>query len=311
VPGGTSAVAPSDPNQPPQETGQQPTSGPAPVQEQEPIFVAGEERTEEGLPVIPQPPYTPLVSGPGYAAALAYSFVSQGGFDATIDGGEFSSFEINDAVFDAQGRLTSLTGNSGSTFALNGQHAEFGSDGILAWGRWTGQVNFIDGGEGIVIPETYDANQGFHYVVGMPTASMPTIGTATYSLMGATSPTYADGRTAPGTFTGSLGVTFGGSASVTGNFQVSMPDGKGWTWGIDTSTATGSPFFSQNVSDFSSPGIQGIGGACGFTCSCSASVTGFFAGTTAERAGMSYGIRDSSNGPSGSDVVGAAAFKQN
>jgi len=307
VPAGTSAVAPSDPNQPPQETTQQPASGPTPVPEEEPVFIAGEERTPTGDPVIP---FVPLMTGSGYTAALAYSFDNlRGGFDATIDGGEFSTnFRVADAVFDPQGRLTSLIDPvSGlSATLINGQHADFGSDGILAWGRWTGEVGF-DTGQGI-IPETYDANRGFHYVVGMPSASMPTSGTATYSLVGATSPTYADGRSAPGTFTGSLGVTFGGSTSITGNFAVAMPDGKGWQW--TASTSTSSALFSMSVNNFVAPPspITGTGGACGGACSCQADVTGFFAGTSAERAGIGYIIQDSTSGTV--DVVGAAAFKK-
>jgi hypothetical protein len=126
----------------------------------------------------------------------------------------------------------------------------------------------------------------------MPTASMPTSGPATYSLAGATSPTYSDGRSPPGTFSGSLSVTFGGSTSVSGNFAVAMPDGKSWQWSSSTSTSTA--FFS-------------MGATCG--SSCQADVTGFFAGASAERAGVGYLIHDTSSGTI--DVVGTAAFKKN
>ncbi len=136
----------------------------------------------------------------------------------------------------------------------------------------------------------------------MPTASMPTTGTATYSLAGATSPTYSDGRSAPGTFSGSLDVTFGGSTSVSGSFAVAMPDGKGWQWSNSTSTSTA--FFAMQGQN-----ITGSGGACGGVSTCSASVTGFFAGASAERAGIGYLIQDSTSGTT--DVVGAAALKKN
>ena len=291
VPAGTSAVAPSDPNQPPQETNQQPTSRPAPVPAEEPVFVAGEERDAEGLPVIP---FVPLKTGPGYTAVVASSFFTGQTFDATIDGGGFNAnFRVSDAVFDEQGRLTSISDSNlllGATLTT-GQHGpETATDGILAWGRWTnGQVEFVTG-QG-PRPETYNANQGFHYVVGMPTAMMPTIGTATYSLAGATSPTYSDGRSAPGTFTGSLGVTFGSLASITGSFAVAMPDGNSWQWSGSTSTSTA--LFSMSST-------------CG--CSCSADVTGFFSGASAERAGVGYLIHDTGSGTI--DVVGAAAFKK-
>ena len=62
---------------------------------------------------------------------------------------------------------------------------------------------------------------------------MPTTGTATYSLIGATNPTYADGRTTPGTFSGTLGIDFAGNR-VSGSFNVAMPNGSGYTWSMAT-----------------------------------------------------------------------------
>jgi hypothetical protein len=294
VPGGTSAVAPADPNEPPQETTQQPTSGPTPVPEEEPIFIAGEEKDETGLPVIPPPPFTPLASGPGYDAIAAYN-IGTSAFGSP-DGPEGSAGYT--ATFDSQGQLTRIDDRFGGlVFALEsgGSHANFGSDGVLAWGRWIGPVTV--GGR----VETYGTNTGFHYVVGMPTATMPTTGTATYSLIsgGATPPTYADGRSAPGTFTGSLAVDFSGATTVTGNFNVSMTDGKGYQWTGATSIS-GYSFFISNFG-----GVTGSGGACGGACGCDAFVHGFFAGTNAERAGIGYRIDDSTT-----QVIGAAALKK-
>jgi hypothetical protein len=294
VPAGTSAVAPSDPNQPPQETTQQPTSGPAPVQEEEPTFVAGEERDEQGLPVIPQPPFTPLVSGPGYDAVLAYNT----GPNPNLDGPEGAAGLT--ASFDNIGQATQIIDQFGSfDYTLEptgGSQTEFGSDGILAWGRWTGSVDVF----GRI--ETYSANQGFHYVVGMPTATMPTTGSAEYSLLGATSPTYADGRSAPGKFSGSLSVDFL-TATVTGTFNVSI-DGKGYGWDISTSYF-GYSFFASGINGTATGGACTIG-----ACGCSATVNGFFAGTSAERAGIGYHIQDGFP-PSGAEIIGAAAFKKN
>jgi hypothetical protein len=52
--------------------------------------------------------------------------------------------------------------------------------------------------------------------------------------------------------------------------------------------------------------VTGTGGsACGGASSCGALVEGFFAGASAERAGLVYHIQDSSVGK---DVLGAAAF---
>jgi hypothetical protein len=148
----------------------------------------------------------------------------------------------------------------------------------------------------VVTVENYGATQGFHYVVGMPTASMPVSGPATYSLLGATQPT--DGS-ATGTFTGGLSVVFGPSTVIDGNFNVAIA-GRGYAWTARASTA------SHQFSMASSFGL-GSGGtnACG--SGCTASVFGFFAGTTAERAGISYHINESG----GPQVIGAAAFTKN
>ena len=287
VPAGTSAVAPSDPNQPPQETTQQPTSGPAPVPEEEPVFVAGEERDEQGLPVIPEPAFTPLVSGPGYDAAIVYTSSTFPSFDGPEGGNR-------DATFNPSGELTEVAvfGSTRFTLAPSGTHADFGSDGVLAWGRWTGTITTFGRNE------TYNANQGLHYVIGMPTASMPTTGTATYSMIGATKPTYGDGLSAPGTFTGSLSVIFGvpSGTQVDGSFNVSMPDGKGYNWTGSTTTS------STTFGIFSS--LTSANGCSIGACSCSADVTGFFSGAAAERAGIVYHIQESR------DIIGAAAFKK-
>ena len=294
VPAGTSAVAPTNPNQPPQESTQQPTSGPAPVPEQEPVFVAGEERDETGLPVIPEPPFKPLVSGPGYDAIAFFT----NGPNPSFDGPE--GFTGYTETFSPAGELTQVETSLGSViYTLNnpgGSHADFGSDGILAWGRWIGSISFSGR------TENYNQNQGLHYVVGMPTATMPTTGTATYSMIGATPPTYADGRTAPGTFSGSLGVDFA-NAAVNGSFNVGMPDGKGYAWSIATSI-NGYTFLEN-----SSGSITGTGGACPNSCGCSARTHGFFAGASAERAGVGYHITDGiSSTPA--NIIGAAAFKK-
>jgi len=229
------------------------------------------------------------------------------GFDVDVDGGEGSTVEFpfgnSDAVFDAQGRLTSITdpaplGNNivRAELGAGGTHAEFGTDGILAWGRWTGQVHF-DGGEGFGgFSEIYNERQGFHYVVGMPTTNMPTSGSATYSLLGATNPTYAEGSTAPGKFSGSLSVQFGATHSVDGNFRVDMPNDDTFTWQLSTSTTKAFFIDSTTIS----------GSAC--QSFCSIETRGFFAGAAAERAGVSYKIDNTSVG---TGITGAAAFKKN
>ncbi|MGA8006233.1 MAG: FecR family protein [Burkholderiales bacterium] len=287
VPAGASGLAPADPNQPPQETSGIPQVPPAPPF----AFVSGDLRTSTGDPLVP---LVPSQSGSGYAAALAYSFYGSGYLDASGSA---------TAVFNSAGQLTSVGGpglGSGGDFVLvNGTVVESGNDGIIAWGRWIGDALLpLDG----ALSYTFDNNQSLHYVIGTPTPVMPTTGSAIFTLLGATSPTYADGRTRPGTFNGSLEVFFGPSAAtVNMAFAVNMPDGNGYAIGGSTTTGPGA-MFSAN------PTVVGTaGGACG--SGCNASVQGFFAGTNAARAGVGYSIQDYQLTGGSGNIVGAAAFK--
>ena len=287
VPAGTSAVAPSDPNQPPQETTQQPSSGPAPAPEEQPQFVQGEQVDEQGLPVIPQP--TVLVSGTGYAPVLAFAI--------GIDGfaGDIASSGSSPAVFDSLGRLTEVTiGRSVYRLESGGTHAEFSTDGILAWGRWTGTVAIPGSFQGF---ENYGPDHGLHYVIGMPTPTLPTSGLATYTLIGATQPTYVDGQSPPGTFSGSLAVNFSGVATIDANFTITMPDR---VYGLSGQTSTSSALFTMSLSAF-----NGVSGCVNSTCS--ARIDGFFSGASAERAGVGYHIQDQSLLK---ELTGAAAFQK-
>ncbi|HEX7249813.1 MAG TPA: hypothetical protein VF262_05445, partial [Burkholderiales bacterium] len=134
-----------------------------------------------------------------------------------------------------------------------------------------------------------------------PTAQMPTVGSATYTLLGATSPTYLDGSAAPGTLTGSLNVDFG-RLTVGVNLNVAMPDGKGY--GVGGTAQISSNFIFGSTGNGLT--TSGTGGACS-SSGCGALVNGFFAGTTAERAGLGYHINDFA---SSKEVIGAAAFKK-
>jgi hypothetical protein len=284
VPAGTFGRAPSAPNQPPTRTSDGPTVGPAPLPPQ-PVFIAGEQRDPTGAPVNLIPP---LVTGPGYAAAIAYTPSS---------GGSSTGQSNLDAVFTSTGQLTDIqlsTPSFGFGFKLgsDGTHAEFGTDGILAWGRWTGSVTQNCD---CVNPQVYGADQGLHYVVGLPTLVMPTSGSATYAMIGATSPTYSTGGT--GAFTGSLTVNFGSPFyDVSGNFTAKMSDAT-YSWNASTSCSSGSSFsmFGNVTRNDAACGNQG----------CFASMNGFFAGASAQRVGLSYAVTDTELNKS---VLGAAAF---
>ena len=171
-----------------------------------------------------------------------------------------------------------------------------GTDGFLSWGRWTGDA--LQNGN----PLTLNANQGLHYVTGIPTpaASMPTSGTFTYNLIqgGATSPTFANGSAAPGTLI---------SASLTGNFTA----GAGTISVSLSATAGGSTYSGTAGGSISGANFLGFGLATSTSTSCSASCTlgvnGFFSGTGATHAGLLYqftGVQSSGT----TTLNGAAAF---
>ena len=250
IPAGVSGLAPADPKQPPKETTIVPVSGPAPVQPRPEEYVQGDQRTSTGEPVLLPPSAATLMSGSGYSVVAAYGFFSSVSVDSSTNA---------NAVFNSSGQMTSATINGG-TWSLGGSHADFGTDGILAWGRWIGNVsssNFCEG----ACTDNLSANQGWHYVVGLPTASMPQSGQATYSFLGGTSPTYTDGTFAPGTVNGSLSVDFG-QQTVGVNLNVAMPDGKGY--GIGGSAVISSGFFSGSTgAGLTAPGT---GGACSSGC---------------------------------------------
>jgi hypothetical protein len=288
IPAGVAGIAPVDPKQPPKETVQIPTAGPSPL----PAlieFVQGEEREADGKNVITS---GVLTSGDGYFSALAYGIGCDGPC-ATMDSG------IGSAVFNGSGQMTQFVFDGRTTEIASldsgGSHADFGTDGILAWGRWIGNATTPDFGAG-----TFPDTSGVHYVVGMPTptANMPQSGQATYTLIGSTRPTFVEGGNSLGVgqlTSGQLTITDWTSAQVEVDLNLTMPGSKNYSIG-GTANIVGNTIIGN--------GQTGLGGSCPGS-SCSANVEGFFAGTNAERAGLGYQIDDFNNGDL---VVGAAAF---
>ncbi|MEO8717457.1 MAG: hypothetical protein ABI423_04475, partial [Burkholderiales bacterium] len=277
------------------ETVQIPTAGPTPLP---PIgeFVQGDERTTNGESVISAPVVG--LGGSVLSGTMAYC--------CTFSSAQLATISDGTATFDAAGRMTGISDAIGQNFFADPdvtKIVDFGNDGIIAWGRWTGNVTGAASIDGLnAINEIYDANKGLHYVVGAPTALMPQIGTATYSLLGATRPTLTDGSASPGTFSGSLTVNFDVSNPIVRmNLNVAV-GGLGYL--INGNAGISGNTFSGSYSDGA-----GMNGTNSSSClsGCSSSVAGFFAGAAAERAGLAYKISDSF---AGKDVLGAAAFKK-
>lgn len=304
IPAGVAGIAPADLKQPPKETVQIPTAGPSPL----PAlieFVQGEERRSNGTNVITA---GGLVSGDGYAAVLTYgtsalrSSVNVDGAIGTaiFEAGQMTHFEPTAPLTSPGNQLALISEvlflptQTSYTLLSGSRHADFGTDGILAWGRW------IDGVSIFGTVETYNSNTGLHYVVGLPTPLMPQTGSATYTLIGATSPTEINGILAPGSFSGTMSVTDWSTGAINMNLNVDMP-AAGLGYLINGSALISGSTFSGSFGK--GQGVTGTNlNSCASTCS--ASVQGFFAGATAERAGLGYHVNDNFS----TDIVGTAAF---
>jgi hypothetical protein len=295
IPAGVSGLAPRETNTPPRETNTQPQTKPADVPPPKSLdYKKGDDVNDKGqsedvanaveetggtLPTTTTAglTYVPLVSGSGYRVSAV----------STDASGAPTHFFVGNqnATFNSTGQLTAF----GTTNIGAGSHADFNSDGVLAWGRWIGPV--VVNGSAV----TYASNQGYHYVVGIPTATMPTTGTATYNLIGASSPTYMTGAVGPGTLTSAtIGIQFNGATTnVTSlNMVVTMPD-RPYTLSGSSISNAGSLFTV-------SPSTTGCA-----TLPCSSTVMGFFSGASAERIGIGYSIADGAQ-----RVFGAAALSK-
>ena len=167
------------------------------------------------------------------------------------------------------GKLTSFANPSATFKPVNAGAAS--SVGTVAAGDFVGWGVWVTG-TGTAIPSGAIAPaNGLHYVVGVPTAVMPTSGIATYSLIGSTAPTRYDG------IVGSLT-----SASFSADFSFGY---------ISTSLVTS--FGTVGVS------LMGVNGS---SFSDGTSIYGNFFGANAARAGLVYGGFNAGMSFSGSAV---------
>jgi hypothetical protein len=241
-----------------------------------------------------------LPSGTGYA--LAASWGQSGTSSDLFARGLFTPpGPLTTASFDGNAGLseylnassTPVSGNVGSA-----QIVEIGYAGPVGWGRWTAggaTVGLNAGGSTFV---NLTGSSSHHYIIGVPTAVMPT-NPATYSLVGATSPTLASGSGAPGTLNSAnmsadfaagrislnMDMTVNGNNYVTSNLPMTLGN-------------------APNNFTFSGGGIT-TSSNC-ISASCFTSVEGFFAGDDASNAGLAY-----ETDISGTDAInGTAAFKK-
>jgi hypothetical protein len=284
---------------------------PASPDEPPPSFEQGETVNAQGEPcdLFPEtcvgPAPAPATSLNGTFAAfmaLAHTLYSGQGGAHTDAGSAYSG----PATFDL-GKMVSMTDNEGGTVTPGTTSmVDAGGDQYIAWGRLVnGTLGGTISGSGDHAGGVLTGNESFAYVVGLPTPTMPTLGSVTYTLLGATTPVFATGSGVVG-----LGVlesltlmaNLAGGGTTSGNFSMTIKDP---SLNLITVSNTASSFVgSGNV-------IAGTGSGSGPSCSgtCNVAINGFFAGANAERAGISYRV-DAICGVFSCSGVGVAALKR-
>lgn len=167
---------------------------------------------------------------------------------------------------------------------------------VIEWGRWSNGT-IVAGGwyNGL----TFGPNQGWSYLVGVQTPSLPVTGNYTFNLMGGTSPTVSDGVGGGlglgHLISGATNVNFG-SATVSGNLMMGFNGNS-----VYNMTYSGSPTaIGTTATTVSQSGIN----LCG--TGCSTTVVGQFYGTNANYLGVGYMITTNSN----FNINGVAAYKR-
>jgi len=235
--------------------------------------VSGDQTTGSGTPAALGGATGGFVSGPGYQVM----YVEPGGLsEGPVGNAAFSGLALS--AFTGDGALPYQQGMASCAGCSN--------DGVIGWGRWTNGDYLFEGS-----PIALNDKQGLHYVVGIPTASMPT-GSASYTLIGATAPTDSSGGWAPGVLT---------SASFSANFDAATVSA-GISVGIGGYSMTLSGSGTVGGNTFSAT-ISGNAGDC--ATGCSGTLFGGFYGDAAARAGFAYSFVNSGYGKT---IDGAAAF---
>lgn len=192
------------------------------------------------------------------------------------------SGELTDASFNSSGGLSSyyannlgvpISGSSGSASIV-----DVGINGPVGWGRWTMGSATVGQSGGGSVPVSLTGASSHHYAIGLPTAVMPT-NPATYSLVGATSPTFASGTGSPGTLnSASMSADFG-MGTMNLNMDMTVNGNNYLTTNQPMNIISGGP-------NFSGTSMLTTGSNC--ISFCNTSVEGFFAGNDGSHAGLAY-----------------------
>lgn len=192
------------------------------------------------------------------------------------------------------------------------QVREGGGDAYTSWGRWTSGRIVLSAADA-TRHLTLSANHGVHYLVGVPSSTVPTHGTFAYELIGSTRPTLSTGVVSPGTFTATAGVAFGPGQPARVGLDGVVSIGSG-SYAFSTKGGAANPALSALVTGAdhafagSAQALQSGKGplACG-AGGCPVDLRGGLFGPDAARLGLSYEIQ----GPAvGSTISGAGVFAQ-
>ena len=155
------------------------------------------------------------------------------------------------------------------------------------------------------------------YVAGtaISTFRLPTTGIGTYDLKSSVAPVFNDGSTAPGSFTGKLGVDFSTAATGTvkvgidGLVTVNTTPSTALVYDIGTTGGAANPATSQVSYNSNITGVYNVAAPSGdVVCgnpTCSVSVGGLLSGPGGREAGLGYQIRGSDKA-----ISGAALFER-
>ena len=259
-------------------------------------------------------PPLPPTGNPANSEVKTDMFVSDAGRNETMSLGTatgnfgFVAYNTNGA-----GEITGLQQHFG--FGLSdsigtASNADTGrtDSGTLRWTRWTdGTLAHVRAGP--QTPIVFNANQGYHIIVGTPATDLPTSGQVDYQLVGGTSPTSAAGIGAPGELlSGAASVLFGATPKL--GIEMSFSQ-NGSTYAMQTVGGLANVADSQISiganAGFRAPigsygqGVTVDGAVCG---NCRPIWEGFLAGDKGNELALMYTMQRRNI----DRIVGAAAF---
>lgn len=196
------------------------------------------------------------------------------------------------AITMANGGLSSADLGGGSVLGIGTAQLDnvTNSDGVIAWGRWATGLATLGG-------SSIDLNSSgpLHWVVGVAAPNQPTTGTATYTMLGATTPSFDGIVTSASVVSSTIDVNFGSSsAAFHGVWTVNGGTLQTFSSGVPL-TVSGADLNASNPTSLS-----------GTFSTQQISLDGFLAGDGAVRAGMAYHIQVNSVGSG--NVYGAIAY---